>query len=167
MAQQYRLRPATDEDDAFIRDLRRKNYMQNAPILRIVGLTAEEVVEAMEDWTERSLAEMNRYDSVRVTIAETEEGEPVGYIIVLWPAQDDFSQLPQGYIYDIGVTREHRGTGCAQLLIEHAEEFVRENGGLFIALNVNAQNGRAVAFYKKQGYIEEWKVMGKCLIEPE
>ncbi|GIX07307.1 MAG: hypothetical protein KatS3mg115_1710 [Candidatus Poribacteria bacterium] len=163
----YRLRPANEADEEFIRTLRRQNYMHNAPILRIAGMTTQEVIEAMDAWTERSLAEMNKYDTVYTTIAETEEGEPVGYIIVLWPAHDDFSQLPQGYVFDLGVKREHRGTGCAAMLLQHAEDFVRKQGGLFIALNVNAQNGRAVAFYKKHGYLEEWKMMGKCLVRPE
>ncbi len=163
MASQFRLREATEEDDDFVRELRRRNYMVNAPIMRIAGYTREEVIEALDMWTERSLSEMGRYENVRTVIAETEEGESVGYAISLWPTQDDFSQLPQGYIYDIGVHRKHWGTGVAAMLLEDAERDIKERGGAFVALTVNAQNGRAVEFYRKLGYLEEWKVMGKNL----
>ena len=163
----YRLRPATDADRTWIDSVRRSNYMMNAPIMRIAGYSRDEIVEAMNDWTKRSLGEMEKYDSLHVTIAETTQGIAVAYIMVLWPAQDDFAQLPQGYIQDLGVVRAHWGTGVAALLMEHAERFIREQGGLFVALNVNAQNGRAVAFYKKNGYMEEWKTMGKCLVTQE
>ena len=166
MANQYRLREGTDEDDEFVAELRRRNYMLNAPIMRIAGFTRDEIIEAMDGWTRRSLTDMNRYETVRTVIAETEEGEPAGYAISLWPAQDDFSQLPQGYIYDIGIHRKHWGTGVATLLLRDAEAYVRDHGGAFIALTVNAQNGRAVEFYRKLGYLEEWKVMGKNLYVP-
>lgn len=167
MPDTYSVRAATGADDDFIRGLRRRNFMQNAPILRIAGLTGDEVVESMEDWTARSLDGMDGLDSIRVTIAATAAGETVGYLMLLWPAMDDFSQLPQGYIYDIGVTRPHWGMNVGALLIKDAEDHVRKQGGAFIQLNVNAQNGRAVEFYRKNGYIEEWKVLGKCLIGPE
>ena len=164
MPDTYRVRAASDGDDEFIRDLRRRNYMQNAPILRIAGQTGEEVVDAMEDWTTRSLGGMGDVDSIRVTIVETSGGATVGYLMLLWPATDDFSQLPQGYIYDIGVTRQHWGMDVGAMLIKDAEDHVRAQGGAFIQLNVNAQNGRAVEFYHKNGYMEEWKVLGKCLV---
>ena len=167
LPEQYGVRVATDADGAFIHGLRRRNYMQNAPILRIAGLTADEVVESMAEWTDRSLEGMEELDSIRVTIAETEAGEAIGYLMLLWPAMDDFSQLPQGYIYDIGVTRQHWGMDVGALLVKDAEDHVREQGGAFIQLNVNAQNGRAVEFYRKNGYLEEWKVLGKCLYTAE
>jgi ribosomal protein S18 acetylase RimI-like enzyme len=167
MADTYRVRPASDADEEFIRALRRRNFMHNAPILRIAGQTAAEVIDAMEDWTDRSLDGMGDLDSIRITVAETEAGEVVGYLMLLWPAMDDFSQLPQGYVYDVGVVRQHWGMDVGALLIKDAEDHVREQGGAFIQLNVNAQNGRAVEFYRKNGYIEEWKVLGKCLIGPE
>ena len=163
----YSVRLATEADDEFIRGLRRRNYMQNAPILRIAGMLSEEVVEAMDEWTERSLAGMGDTDSIRITVAQTDEGEAIGYLMLLWPAMDDFSQLPQGYVYDIGVSRQHWGLQVGAMLIKDAEDHVREQGGAFIQLNVNAQNGRAVEFYRKNGYIEEWKVLGKSLIGPE
>jgi ribosomal protein S18 acetylase RimI-like enzyme len=165
MTDTYTLRPATDGDEDFIRNLRRRNYMINAPLLRIAGFTREEVDAAMDDWTERSLAEMRKHETVRTTIAQTENGDRVGYIIVLWGTRDDFSQIPQGYIYDLGVVRTHWGRGVAQRLMEDAEAYIREQGGLFVALNVNANNGRAVAFYRKLGYVEEWKTMGKRLFD--
>jgi ribosomal protein S18 acetylase RimI-like enzyme len=167
MPETYSVRLATEGDDEFIRGLRRRNFMQNAPILRIAGMLAEEVVEAMEEWTDRSLSGMGDMDSIRITVAETADGEAIGYLMLLWPAMDDFSQLPQGYIYDIGVQRQHWGMQAGALLIKDAEDHVREQGGAFIQLNVNAQNGRAVEFYRKNGYLEEWKVLGKCLIGPE
>ena len=121
----------------------------------------------LDGWTQRSLADMSRYEVIRTIIAETEDGERVGYAISLWPAQDDFSQLPQGYIFDIGVERQHWGTPVAEMLLKEAEREIKERGGIFIALTVNAQNGRAVEFYRKLGYLEEWKVMGKNLYVPD
>jgi ribosomal protein S18 acetylase RimI-like enzyme len=53
------------------------------------------------------------------------------------------------------------------MLLKEAEREIKERGGIFIALTVNAQNGRAVEFYRKLGYLEEWKVMGKNLYVPD
>lgn len=163
----YLIREATSEDEEFIRQLRRRNHMLNAPILRIAGMTRKEVDNAMDEWAERNLADIRTLEKTRTYIAQTEEGFRVGYVIVSWGVRDDFSQLPQGFIWDIGVERVHWGTGVAKLLMERAEDYVREEGGLFMALNVNANNGRAVAFYRKLGYVEEWKTMGKLLVDVE
>jgi ribosomal protein S18 acetylase RimI-like enzyme len=167
MPPNYVIRDATPHDEDFIRQLRRRNHMLNAPILRIAGMTRQEVDEAMDEWAERNLADIRKMEKTRTYIAETEEGYRIGYIIVSYGVRDDFSQLPQGFIWDIGVERVYWGTGVAQRLMERAENYVREEGGLFVSLNVNANNGRAVAFYRKLGYIEEWKTMGKLLFDVE
>jgi len=167
MPESYTVRDATPDDDEFMRTLRRRNHMLNAPILRIAGFTRKEVDEAMEDWIRRSVEEIRQVESTQTYIAETADGTRVGYMIVSWGVRDDFSQHPQGFIWDVGVAREHWGTGVAKMLMDKAEDFVRSQGGLFVSLNVNANNGRAVAFYKKLGYVEEWKTMGKLLIDVE
>lgn len=169
MPENYHIRLATEADDDFIWSLRKRNFLINAPMLRTAGLPRDEIHEAMTGWTRRSMDDMLKKDddSSRFFVAVSEDDKPVGYIIVLWGTMDDFTQIPQGFIFDLGVSREHWGTGVAQLLMDEAEKFVKEKGGLFVSLNVNAHNGRAVAFYKKLGYMEEWKIMGKRLFEIE
>ncbi|EMA62587.1 GNAT family N-acetyltransferase [Halorubrum lipolyticum] len=53
---------------------------------------------------------------------------------------------------DIYVAEAYRGTGIAGRLMERAEVDAREQGCGQLRLDVDADNGRAMAFYEKQGF---------------
>ncbi|MFC7072729.1 GNAT family N-acetyltransferase [Halovenus rubra] len=65
------------------------------------------------------------------------------------PVFDRPDRLKVGDIY---VRESHRGTGLARELLEHATEYARESGCPEIALEVDADNDRALAFYEKVGF---------------
>ncbi len=55
-------------------------------------------------------------------------------------------------VCDIYVRERYRGTGLARDLIDRAVAQARESGIPELALDVDADNGRAVAFYEKLGF---------------
>ena len=80
-------------------------------------------------------------------------GEPAGYISLL-PEENDVL-LSKIYVFD-----RLRGTGIADRVMEFIEDFAA--GKEYITLNVARTNYRAIAFYRKKGFvIAEW--MLKCI----
>ena len=57
-----------------------------------------------------------------------------------------------GYIYNFGVDEAYQRRGIGSMLLEKAEDFLREKGAETVELNVFLFNQRALAFYKKYGY---------------
>lgn len=57
-----------------------------------------------------------------------------------------------GYIYNFGVDGAYQKRGIGAMLLEKAEDFLREKGAETVELNVFLFNQRALAFYKKYGY---------------
>ena len=57
-----------------------------------------------------------------------------------------------GYIYNFGVDEAYQRRGIGAMLLEKAEDFLREKGAETVELNVFLFNQRALAFYKKYGY---------------
>ncbi len=89
--------------------------------------------------------------------------EPVGYVLVMLNAVDDFTGEQQAYILDIAVRPERRGQGIGTKLMEKAHEYAREKGLRCIGLTVAAGNENAIRLYRELGYIEEWKRMARRL----
>ncbi len=56
-----------------------------------------------------------------------------------------------GYVQDLFVAEAYRGLGVADTLMAHTAEAVRARGGSYIALQVDRQNPRAQAFYRRLG----------------
>lgn len=105
------------------------------------------------DWVERCVAA----DSRCVTVA-TDGGDPVGYVFVLperlamiWDA---------AVVNELYVDPEHRGAGVADELIEWAFALAREQDLPLdrIVLDVDPENERAQAFYRRHGF-EPWGKM--------
>lgn len=104
------------------------------------------------DWVERCVAA----DPRCVTLAEADD--PVGYIFVLperltmiWDA---------AVVNELYVDPDHRGTGVADELIERAFVLAREQDLPLdrIILDVDPENERARAFYRRHGF-EPWGEM--------
>ncbi len=89
--------------------------------------------------------------------------EPVGYVLLMLNAVDDFTGERQAYILDIAVRPERRGQGIGTKLMEKAHDHAREKGLRYIGLTVAAGNENAIRLYRELGYIEEWKRMSRKL----
>ena len=80
-------------------------------------------------------------DSIRVI---GKVGAPLGFCITKGPE-----------IYQIYVSPEAQGTGVAAILINDGLDRIHTTGHTTAKLDVNAENIRAIAFYKKMGWQEK------------
>jgi ribosomal-protein-alanine N-acetyltransferase len=100
---------------------------------------------------------LKRFLSVRtaqVLIAEY-DGEALGCAIVSFRASSNLARL-----YSLGVARSAEGSGIAAILIDAAEAAARVRGCAQIRLEVHEDNPRAIACYRKAGYVEFGRHVG-------
>ena len=76
------------------------------------------------------------------------DGEVVGSIHVQ-KSRHGFAEI------GMCVARDWRGKGVGSALMDAAETWARENGVHKLALGVFAHNDRAIALYRKHGFVEE------------
>ena len=69
----------------------------------------------------------------------------------------------QGIVLALAVAKEYEGKGVAQKLMEHAEQWAREQGFKQLVLNVFAANAKVLKIYQKLGYETEQIKMVKIL----
>ena len=85
-------------------------------------------------------------------LAET-DGEFAGYVLcVVQPSPEPFDSPDRFVIGDLFVREPHRGTGLADSLVDRAVEQAHEEGCQELALDVDVDNERAMAFYEKRGF---------------
>lgn len=85
-------------------------------------------------------------------IAVDATGRKLGAITV--KANDDDEPVSSWRI-GIGVVDEARGQRVGQCLIEKAIEFARQSGAQYLNLSVDRTNNRAIALYRRCGFIEK------------
>ena len=89
-----------------------------------------------------------------VFVAET-EGTIVGYVYAgLEPMSWKELRGPAGFIHDILVTREARGTGAAESLMTAATDWLRERGAPRVILWTAAPNETAQRLFRRLGFRE-------------
>ncbi|WP_332118670.1 GNAT family N-acetyltransferase [Azorhizobium caulinodans] len=124
----FRIRPFAEGDMAALADLWVATWAATMPDIDF---------EARRPWFLDHFAKL-RAEGAQVPVAETLDGTPVGFVII-HPATR--------YLDQLAVAPAQRGTGAAEALMTAARAI--SPGG--IVLDVNQDNGRAVAFYEKQG----------------
>jgi len=70
-----------------------------------------------------------------------------------------FIQNRYGYIADLWLNEEYRGQGAAELLLEKAYDWFRQQGVERLHLKVDIRNEHAHAFWRKQGFEDFQMVM--------
>ncbi len=63
-----------------------------------------------------------------------------------------FARGDSAHIHELYVTESFRGSGVADSLMEHVEEWAETRSCAYLALDVNVANERARAYYEKQGF---------------
>jgi ribosomal protein S18 acetylase RimI-like enzyme len=88
--------------------------------------------------------------SPAILVAEPDEGRILGYVIVLMDPVPGGTYRPvrYGFVDDIVVTRTERGRGIGSALIRAAETWARERGAEAMRLDTQANNVRALRFYR-------------------
>ncbi len=89
-----------------------------------------------------------------ILIAEGENGTAAGFIH-LETQTDYFSGEKIGYISDIAVLHEFEGQGIGRLLLNAAEDWIRQAGLRLLTLYVFAGNVHAQRIYEKAGFEQE------------
>jgi ribosomal protein S18 acetylase RimI-like enzyme len=95
-------------------------------------------------------------------VAETDYGEFCGHVILV-TGYFGLTGGPIGWILDITVCPSFRGSGLSQKLHEIVEIILMEKHIEGICLGVTSSNIRAVNFYKRLDYKEEFIQMVKLL----
>jgi GNAT superfamily N-acetyltransferase len=67
------------------------------------------------------------------------------------------------YVYDLVVSEGARSTGYGGVLLDHAEEFARGEGCLYVALACGREREGALRFYEGRGYERPGYSMRKAL----
>jgi len=81
------------------------------------------------------------------------EGAFAGYVTTtLDESPSVFDRPDRLLVNDIYVREPYRGTGLARELVDRARTRAREEGCTELTLNVDVENGRAIAFYEKLGF---------------
>jgi len=142
------IRLATGADADFIRggsarlaENSRLDWLPEEATDRFAAAGCESAVEAI-----------GRHDQI-VLIAET-AGERLGFLHAYLDISA-FTRESVGYISTVVVTAEAAGRGAGRLLIEKAEQWVRDHGCELITLEVFAENRTARAVYERLGYQEQ------------
>jgi ribosomal protein S18 acetylase RimI-like enzyme len=105
-----------------------------------LGLVPQELVDVRTEASFRTRASERISDTTVATV----DGAVVGFVMVV----DD--EVEQVY-----VAAAYRGTGVAEVLLGKAERRISANGHRKAWLAVVAGNGRARAFYKRAGWVDE------------
>lgn len=129
MSPQVRLRPFAPADTAPLLDLWTAGWTLVLPSVDFA---------ARRPWMEVRLREHLAAGSA-IVVAVDPQDRPSGFVVVNPGA---------GYLDQIAVAPDARGTGLATLLLDHAKAM--SPGGL--SLHVNVDNPRAMRFYEREGF---------------
>jgi putative acetyltransferase len=123
------LRPYAPADEAATIELWQRSWQQNYPDIDFAGRVAW--------WRERWRQELMA--KAAIVVAE-DAGRIVGFVTV---------ETATGYLDQIVVAPEAWGRGVAGALLAEA----RRESPAGLDLHVNVDNGRAIAFYAKHGFV--------------
>lgn len=82
-----------------------------------------------------------------ITVAER-DGGPVG-----WAAHEPYSP----YVSDLWVMPEHQSQGIGRALLSATEQDIFRQGHDVSVLETHAENGGAIRFYAREGYVIVWR----------
>ena len=143
-----RLRVAGPEDQLFLLKLSERLGDFPVPPWR----TRSEIGAADHAILLEALSHPTQENTIRV--AETHEGQPLGYVFVT-TRSDYFTHQPHAHVEILALAPEAEGRGIARVLMHAAEDWSREQGYSRITLNVFATNQRALGLYEHLGYRPE------------
>ena len=77
------------------------------------------------------------------------DNQVAGYLVSL--IRKNSKQLR---MYSLAVNEDFRGQGIAQKLIDYIKQVARDNGYVFVTLEVREHNQLAIELYKKNGFVQ-------------
>ena len=152
---QLSIRVATPADVAFIESLGKRTVMDSVAAVR-----HPDPVDVMENF-DRLLRIAGRRD--HATLIAEDNGEPVGFLLMLESLPDEVTGQDQSFIAYMAVERDRRGGGIGAALLAAAEDEARKRGLPYMALMVTEDNAAARALYERAGYLTERRLLCKML----
>lgn len=152
----FRVRPAYDADIPALRELACATFPMACPS----SVTAEDITEHCnyqfnEERLRGHLTNLAHYLAVA---KDTESEHLLGYLLLIAGAEMDpvaYEKLrvrPSLGVDKLYVRAEHHGSRISDALMNHAVEQAVNCGYSSLWLGTNAENKRALRFYKKQGF---------------
>jgi ribosomal protein S18 acetylase RimI-like enzyme len=108
------------------------------------------VTDALQTSYRESLANLETTPGLRALTAQSEAGQPAGFVVLAINEMDAVRHVSIDAIY---VNDRFRGEGVARLLLAHAAQHAREVGAIATRLEVSVANKAALALYETEGYV--------------
>lgn len=102
----------------------------------------------------QELQEACHQNTDKMFVAEAEEGV-VGFINIRFEHESQTylsSLIDYAYISDIVVLQEYRGQGIGTMLLQHAEDFAKQQGTTVLKIGVLSRNQQAADVYQHAGF---------------
>jgi ribosomal protein S18 acetylase RimI-like enzyme len=140
-------RIATPDDAATLFALALKTFVD--------AFAPDNRAEDMDAYTSVAFGEAQQRSELQdadiLTIFAEEDGKAVGYAQLRRTPDAPHGDLEVARFY---VDRDHHGRGVAQLLMKAVDDQARALGGKRLWLGVWEHNARAIAFYRKVGFVQ-------------
>ncbi|WP_088187703.1 GNAT family N-acetyltransferase [Desulfosporosinus sp. FKA] len=96
-------------------------------------------------------------------MTEPDGNQSLGYLVLHPSSREELTGVYQGWIMDFGVLPEWRGQKIGEKLLKAAEDYCRQHDIAYLGLACSSHNIPALHLYEKSGFVEERKIMVKCL----
>ncbi|MEO7002404.1 MAG: GNAT family N-acetyltransferase [Ktedonobacterales bacterium] len=156
-AHPWHIRPATDDDRAFLGQLAARLTIGRAAWLDGAAMEAAMRRFLLDDLT----AMQQGKEAIALVATAPDSGDPVGAVMV--SRSIHFTGEPQAYLGELAVIAQAEGQGVGAALLAAAEAWAREHGARFVVLETGIANSHARAFYAQHGYGEENVKLTKVL----
>ena len=149
----------------------RVNYESGTPWTRKISYEeyqADCFKDGNQNWMEEFLSSLRESMEDPRTIAEiikTEANETVGYLWVLFHAED--ASYFWADVSDIYVEEAFRKKGIATYLMDYAEHMAKRNGAKVIRSGTGCENFKSQGLHHKIGYYQSWVQYEKILLEEQ
>lgn len=108
-------------------------------------------IESFSDpWTREMLTEDIRSKTTYCPVVRDESGSVLGYACCMMVADE-------AHLTNIAVSRESRGRGIGNFLVEHIVAVARDAGCEMMYLDVRSSNAAALGLYDKFGFVELYR----------
>lgn len=149
------VRSGGKSDREFVLDVGRRSATSSVSAVRIAKY--DDVILSFERLAEFVYG--RRHD---LLIAE-EDGEPIGFLLLLYDVPDDVTLTDQAFVAYTAVEPFARGRGAGRALMDAAEAHARAHGLHYISLMVTEDNTPARRLYERAGMATERRMMTKAL----
>jgi len=142
-------------DRAFIGDLGRRSAATSISAVRTARY--DDVLTAFDRLVDFV------FDREHAALIAEENGEPVGFLLLLFDIPDEVTLTEQAFVAYTAVEPHARGRGIGAALLDEAEGLARAVGRRYLTLMVTEENAPARALYDGAGFVTERRMLTKPL----